>query len=63
MATKLNDKQKKQLLADRADGASIRQLAKKYKCSTTTIQRALKTGDDEVVQLITQKRRRTPKTS
>lgn len=58
---KLNDKQKKQLLADRADGASIRQLAKKYKCSTTTIQRALKTGDDEVVQLITQKKAQNTK--
>lgn len=51
----LSDKQKKQVAADRADGMSIRQLAKKYSTSTTTIQRALKC-DPEITQIVTQKK-------
>lgn len=50
------DKQKKQIIADRVDGMSIRQLAQKYKVSTTTIQRVLK-GNPEITQLVTQKKK------
>lgn len=51
----LNDKQRKQVAADRADGMSIRQLAKKYNVSTTTIQRVIKC-DPEVTQIVTEKK-------
>ena len=55
MAARLTDKQKKKIIADRADGLSVRQLAKKYHTSTTTIHRTLK-SDPETEQKITQKK-------
>lgn len=55
MTARLTDKQKKEIIADRADGMSIRQLADKYKVSTTTIQRVIK-ENPEVTQIVTQKK-------
>lgn len=55
MAARLTDKQRKQIIADRVDGMSIRQLADKYKVSTTTIQRVIK-ENPEVTQIVTQKK-------
>jgi IS30 family transposase len=55
MAARLTDKQKKKIIADRADGLSIRQLANKYHTSTTTIHRTLK-SDPETEQKVTQKK-------
>lgn len=55
MAARLTDKKKKEIIADRADGMSIRQLADKYKVSTTTIQRVIK-ENPEVTQIVTQKK-------
>lgn len=52
---KLTDKQQKMVVADRAEGASIRKLAKKYNVSTTTIQNALK-KNTEVTQKVTHKK-------
>lgn len=46
MAARLTDKQKKKIIADRADGLSIRQLADKYHTSTTTIHRTLKSSPE-----------------
>lgn len=48
---KLTDRQRKNMVADRVGGASIRDLAKKYKVSTTTIQRVLK-SDTKLTQEI-----------
>lgn len=55
MAKHLTDKQKKQIIADRAENMSIRQLSQKYKVSTTTIQRVIK-ENPEVTQIVTQKK-------
>lgn len=55
MAARLTDKQKKKILADRADGMSLGQLAMKYDVSKTTIHRVLK-GDPETEQKVTQKK-------
>ena len=55
MAKHLTDKQKKKIIADRAENMSIRQLSQKYKVSTTTIQRVIK-ENPEVTQMITQKK-------
>lgn len=55
MAARLTDKKKKEIIADRVDGMSIRQLADKHKVSTTTIQRVIK-ENPEVTQIITQKK-------
>ncbi|MCD8190420.1 MAG: helix-turn-helix domain-containing protein [Clostridiales bacterium] len=55
MATRLPDKQEKGIIADRADGQSIRSLASKYGVSTTTVQRVLK-RNPEVTQKVTQKK-------
>ena len=55
MAARLTDKQKKKIIADRADGLSIRQLANKYHTSTTTIHRTLKC-DPETERMVTQKK-------
>lgn len=52
---KLSDKQKKFIIAERVEGASIRALAKKYKVSTTTIQRILK-SDTDLAQKVTLKK-------
>lgn len=55
MASRLTDKQKKKIIADRADGMSIRQLADKYRTSTTTVHRTLK-SDPETERKVTQKK-------
>ena len=55
MAKHLTDKQKKKIIADRAEGMSIRQLSQKHKVSTTTIQRVIK-SDPEFAQIVTQKK-------
>lgn len=55
MAKRLTDKEKKKIIADRVDGMSIRQLSKKYKVSTTTIQRIIH-GNPEITQMVTQKK-------
>lgn len=52
---KLTDKQRKKVIAERVEGASIRALAAKFKVSTTTIQKVLK-SDPELTQKITQKK-------
>ena len=48
---KLTDKQRKKIIADRAMGISLRELAERYHVSKTTIQRTLK-SDPETVQKI-----------
>lgn len=55
MAKHLTDKQKKKIIADRAENMSIRQLSQKYKVSTTTIQRVIK-SDPKFAQIVTQKK-------
>lgn len=55
MATRLTDRQKKQILAELIEGVSIRALAKKYGVSTTTIQR-IKKSDTELAQKVTLKK-------
>lgn len=55
VAKRLTDKEKKKIIADRVDGMSIRQLSKKYKVSTTTIQRIIH-GNPEITQMVTQKK-------
>lgn len=55
MAGRLTDWQKKQIMADRACEMSIRQLAKKYNVSTTTIERIVK-DNAELQQLVAQKK-------
>lgn len=52
---KLTDLQRKQLIADRVGGMSIRALAAKYKVSTTTVQATLKT-DTKLTQKLTDKK-------
>jgi DNA-binding MarR family transcriptional regulator len=52
---KLNDRQRKKIIADRAEGMSIRELAARYHVSRTTIQRTLK-NDPEMGQIVTQKK-------
>ena len=55
MGKHLTDKQKKKIIADRAENMSIRQLAQKYKTSTTTIQRVIR-NDPDFAQKVTQKK-------
>lgn len=55
VAKHLSDWQKKKIIADRIENMSIRQLAQKYKVSTTTIQRVLK-ENPEITQIVTQKK-------
>lgn len=52
---KLTDKQRKKLIADRAGGSTIRQLAAKYSVSTTTVQRTLR-ADPRTAQMVTEKK-------
>lgn len=52
---KLTDKQKKKIIAEHIEGATIRALAKKYKVSTTTVQRVLK-SDADFTQKVTEKK-------
>lgn len=56
MAAQLTDKQRKQIVADRAEGMTIRQIARKYKTSSTTVQRIV-TKDTTTAQKITEKKR------
>lgn len=53
---KLNDKSRKQMIADRANGMSYSQLAKKYNVSITTVRRTL-IGDPETAKKVTQKKK------
>lgn len=55
MSGKLSDKQKKHVVADRADGMSLRKLASKYHVSTYAIRKALQ-DEPEAAQIITQKK-------
>lgn len=52
---KLTDKQRKWIIAERAEGASLRALAKKYKVSDTTIRRTL-ASDPKMAQKVAQKK-------
>lgn len=52
---KLTDKQRKKIIADRANGASMRSLARKYHVSDTTIRRTLN-NDPETVKKVAQKK-------
>lgn len=52
---KLTDRQRKRIIAERADGSSLRELAKKYHVSETTIRRTLK-NDPETAQKVAQKK-------
>lgn len=52
---KLTDKQRKKIIAEHIEGASIRALASKYKVSTTTIQRTIH-GDTDFAQKVTEKK-------
>lgn len=52
---KLTDKQRKKIIAERAEGLSIRALAKKYNVSASTISRTLE-SDPKTVQKVTQKK-------
>lgn len=54
MAARLTDKQRKNIIADRAAGLSLRQLAAKYGVSTYAIRTAIK-KDPEATRIITQK--------
>lgn len=58
---KLSDKEKKLIVADRANGESFRGLASKYGVSTTTIQRVLNGSKDDLAQLVTQKQEQDDK--
>lgn len=52
---RIADKIRKAIIADRAYGESIRGIAKRYKVSTTSVQRILK-ENPEMAQLVTQKK-------
>lgn len=55
MAARLTDKQRKNIIADRADGLSLRQLAAKYGVSHSTVKNTLD-RDSETVQICTHKK-------
>lgn len=55
MAAHLTDKQKKKIIADRANGLSLRQLAAKYGTSRTTVQRVI-AKDPATCQMVTAKK-------
>ena len=52
---KLTDRQRKKIIAERAEGLSIRALAKKYRVSDTTIRRTLE-SDPKMAQKVAQKK-------
>lgn len=52
---KLSDKQRKKIIAEYVEGSTMRALASKYKVSTTTIQRVLK-SDESMSQKVAQKK-------
>lgn len=53
---KLNDKSRKKMIADRANGMTQSQLAEKYNVSTTTVKNTLKKCPDEVSKKLLQKK-------
>ena len=55
IVAKLTDRQRKKIIAERADGATIRALARKYKVSDTTIRRTLD-SDPKTAQKVAQKK-------
>ena len=52
---KLTDRQKKQMIVDRAEGMTFPRIAEKYGVSTTTAQRVIK-GDPETVKMVQEKK-------
>ena len=54
--SKLTDLQCKKIIADRADGATLSTLARKYNVSVTTIRRKLSNGNQELTEKVTQKK-------
>lgn len=52
---RLTDKQRKQMISDRAEGMSYRQIAEKYDTSVTTVKRTL-AKNPEVSQKVTHKK-------
>ena len=52
---KLTDKQRKKIIADRVDGATLRALARKYNVSDTTIRRTLQ-NNPEAAEKVAQKK-------
>jgi len=52
---RLTDKQRKEMISDRAEGMSYRQLAERYGTSVTTVKRTL-AKNPEVSQKVTQKK-------
>ena len=56
---KLSDKQKKQIIADRVGGLSLRKIASKYHVSEPTIRRVLK-NNPEVTQRVADKKEQNP---
>lgn len=55
IVAKLTDRQRKKIIAERAEGLSIRALAKKYRVSDTTIRRTLE-SDPKMAQKVAQKK-------
>lgn len=55
MAARLTDKDKQLIIADRLEGASVRQLATKYGVSATTVQKVLQ-SDTKLAQKLTHKK-------
>ena len=56
---KLNDRQKKFIIAEHIEGTSIRALAKKYKVSATTIQRVIHSDTDYAQKVADKKEENT----
>ena len=52
---KLTDRQKKQMIVDRAEGMTFQSIADKYGVSTTTAQRVIK-GDPETAKKVQEKK-------
>lgn len=55
MAARLTDKDKQLIIADKLEGASVRQLAAKYGVSATTVQKVLQ-SDTKLAQKLTHKK-------
>lgn len=52
---KLSDKQKKKIIAERVNGASLQSIAKKYKVSETTVRRVI-ASDKEMAEKVAEKK-------
>lgn len=61
IVAKLNDKQRKKIIAERVEGATIRSLANKYNVSTKTIQRVVNENADKIQQNVSDKKRENTK--